>query len=246
MPDENTWGNQCVRASQLRGAERIDARFVDGDERDLFLLAVRLNITHGLPLSRADRRAAAARILRSHPQWSDRAIAEATGLAAKSISAIRRDNFAENTTTLNVRIGRDGKRRPLSSIEGRRSAGELIKARPHTPLRQIAKEAGISLGTAADVRSRVPRGEDPVPQGRTHAPPASAAARRPVSTVTAELPAARAVEPPTQLDVAAMMRILRSDPSLRFSEGGRSLLRWLSGHVIESRESRIARSWSRG
>lgn len=145
-----------------------------------------------------------------------------------------------------MRIGRDGKRRPLSSIEGRRSAGELIKARPHTPLRQIAKEAGISLGTAADVRSRVLRGEDPVPQGRTHAPPASAAARRPVSTVTAELPAARAVEPPTQLDVAAMMRILRSDPSLRFSEGGRSLLRWLSGHVIESRESRIARSWSRG
>ncbi|MFE3390309.1 ParB/RepB/Spo0J family partition protein [Streptomyces anulatus] len=234
-------GMHRVRASQLRGAERIDARFVDGDERDLFLLAVRLNITHGLPLSRADRRAAAARILRSHPQWSDRAIAEATGLAAKSISAIRRDNFAENTTTLNVRIGRDGKRRPLSSIEGRRSAGELIKARPHTPLRQIAKEAGISLGTAADVRSRVLRGEDPVPQGRTHASPASAAARRPVSTVTAELPpapAARAVEPPTQRDVAAMMRILRSDPSLRFSEGGRSLLRWLSGHVIESRESR--------
>lgn len=148
-----------------------------------------------------------------------------------------------------MRIGRDGTRRPLSSIEGRRSAGELIKARPHTPLRQIAKEAGISLGTAADVRSRVLRGEDPVPQGRTHAPPASAAARRTVSTVTAELPAApaaRAVEPPTQRDVAAMMRILRSDPSLRFSEGGRSLLRWLSGHVIESRESRIARSWSRG
>ncbi|MER5310610.1 ParB N-terminal domain-containing protein [Streptomyces sp. NPDC002773] len=234
-------GTHRVRASLLRGAERIDARFVDGDERDLFLLAVRLNITHGLPLSRADRRAAAARILRTHPQWSDRAIAEATGLAAKSISTIRRENVAENTTTLNVRIGRDGKRRPLSSIEGRRSAGELIKAQPHTPLRQIAKEAGISLGTAADVRSRVLRGEDPVPQGRTRAPLA-AAARRPVTTVTAELPAApsaaRAAEPQAQRDVAAMMRILLSDPSLRFNESGRGLLRWLTGHVLEPREAR--------
>ncbi|WP_443052099.1 ParB/RepB/Spo0J family partition protein [Streptomyces sp. NBC_00250] len=232
-------GMHRVRASLLRGAERIDARFVDGDERDLFLLAVRLNITHGLPLSRADRRAAAARILRSHPQWSDRAIAEATGLAAKSISAIRRDSVAADTT-LNVRIGRDGKRRPLSSIEGRKSASELIKARPGTPLRQIAKEAGISLGTAADVRSRVLRGEDPVPQGRTRVSRASAA-RRPVTTVTTELPApaaaTRSVESPAQRDVATMMRILLSDPSLRFNEGGRSLLRWLSGHVLESREA---------
>ncbi|MEU3900065.1 ParB N-terminal domain-containing protein [Streptomyces sp. NPDC045251] len=237
-------GMHRVRASLLRGAKRIDVRFVDGDERDLFLLAVRLNITHGLPLSRADRRAAAARILQSHPQWSDRAIAEATGLAAKSISTIRRDTVAENTTVLNVRIGRDGKRRPLSSTAGRRSAGELIKARPHTPLRQIAKEAGISLGTAADVRSRVLRGEDPVPQARARAPLATAV-RRPVTAVTdvtgeptATPSAARAAEPPAQRDVAVMMRMLLSDPSLRFNESGRSLLRWLSGHVVEPREAR--------
>ncbi|MFG3049539.1 ParB/RepB/Spo0J family partition protein [Kitasatospora sp. NPDC048239] len=227
-------GMHRVHAARLRGAERIDVRFVEGDEKDLFLLAVRLNVTHGLPLSLADRRAAVARILVSHPQWSDRAIAEATGLAAKAVGAMRQEPGAE-VSTLQARIGRDGKRRPLSSAEGRRSAGELVKADPQTPLRRIAREAGISLGTASDVRARVLRGEDPVPQPRLRGVPAAggteAAAVLPQST-----PAAPTVERRSQRDVAMAMRILVADPSLRFTDAGRNLLRWLGGHVIEPDE----------
>lgn len=41
------------------------------------------NTHHGLPLTRADRKAAAQRILDIHPHWSDRAIAKVTGLSPK-------------------------------------------------------------------------------------------------------------------------------------------------------------------
>jgi ParB-like chromosome segregation protein Spo0J len=62
-------GMHRVRAARLRGASHIDAILFDGTEHDAFLLAVQLNAVHGLPLSRADRVAAAVRIMSSCPQW---------------------------------------------------------------------------------------------------------------------------------------------------------------------------------
>ncbi|MFE0332599.1 ParB/RepB/Spo0J family partition protein [Streptomyces sp. NPDC058955] len=221
-------GTHRVRAAVRRGDDRIDARFVDGDEDEAFLLAVRLNIAHGLPLTLADRRAAAARILRSRPQWSDRAIGETTGLAAKAVAALRTESAA-GEPGLPSRIGRDGRRRPLSTAEGRRSAGELVKANPHAPLRQIAREAGISLGTASDVRARVLRGEDPVLPQR---PRGGASAGSEVATVVRHTARPGVAAVPQRRDAQAILRILMADPSLRFSENGRQVLRWLGGHTL--------------
>jgi hypothetical protein len=50
-------------AARLRGADKIKARFFDGDEASAFVLAVRLNFTHRLPLALTDRKAAADRII---------------------------------------------------------------------------------------------------------------------------------------------------------------------------------------
>jgi hypothetical protein len=55
-------------------------------------------------------------------------------------------------------MGSDGRLRPLTSLDGRRRASEPIVARPEAPLREIAAEAGISVGTAHDVRQRMQRG----------------------------------------------------------------------------------------
>ncbi|MFJ9517214.1 ParB/RepB/Spo0J family partition protein [Kitasatospora sp. NPDC101801] len=228
-------GMHRVHAAVQRGADRIDIRYVDGDESELFLLAVQLNTAHGLPLSLADRRAATARILRSHPQWSDRAIAGTTGLAAKAVAALRAETTGE-VPGVHSRIGRDGRRRPLSTAEGRRSAGELVRANPQAPLRQIAREAGISLGTASDVRARVLRGEDPVPPQRPRSVPEQ---RGPEDTANVVRHGSRygaPAAPPVQRDVAAILRILMADPSLRFTESGRQVLRWLGGHAIEPEE----------
>src|SRR5262245_17675514 len=61
-------GMHRLRAAVLRGREHIDVEFFEGDEEDAFVLAVKLNARHGLPLSPADRAAAVVRIINSHRQ----------------------------------------------------------------------------------------------------------------------------------------------------------------------------------
>ena len=61
----------------------LDPLLFDGDDQNSFVLAVKVNIAHGLPLSFADGEAAAARILAFCPQWPDRVVAVGTGLAGR-------------------------------------------------------------------------------------------------------------------------------------------------------------------
>ncbi|WP_079151446.1 ParB/RepB/Spo0J family partition protein [Streptomyces sparsogenes] len=215
-------GMHRLRATELRGGTEIDVRFFEGEEKDAFVLAVESNITHGLPLSLDDRKEAAARILLSHPMWSDRAIGATTGLSAKTVGAIR-GRSTEGLPQSNVRIGRDGRTRPLDPTEGRRLAGRLMQQNPSAPLRQIAAEAGVSLSTVSDVRKRLQRGESPVPErGRSRAQP---------DTVTERTPRPHQQQDDTEADRpshALMLRHLSRDPSVRLTEDGRALLRWLT------------------
>jgi ParB-like chromosome segregation protein Spo0J len=212
-------GMHRLTAAEMRGQENISVLFFDGDQDEAFLLAVESNVRHGLPLTIAERRAAASRILRSHPERSDRSIAAIAGIAAKTVAGIR--NATDDAPQVNARIGRDGRIRPLNPVEGRRLAGELFVDQPDASLRKIAREAGISVGTARDVRERIRRGDDPTlppkqPQafgidGAATARPAPPRPRRPVDIV----------------DIESTLEHLYRDPSLRYSNTGRSLLRWL-------------------
>ncbi len=76
-------GMHRLSAARLAGAGTIRAEFIDTDERTAFLLAVRANTRRGLPLSLADREAAAERILSWYPYWSDRSIAAIAGRLVK-------------------------------------------------------------------------------------------------------------------------------------------------------------------
>lgn len=199
-------GAHRLMAAVLRGRTTIEVEFYDGSPQDAFLRAVEANVTHGFPLSQADRRAAAARITKSHPYMSDRAIAQVVGLAAKTIAGIRHDLDDESVTVLTRRIGRDGRTRPLSSVEGRRRAAQLMAERPQASLREVARTAGVSPATASDVRKRLQRGEEPVPPSADR------------SSVRA------AAEQP---DPASVLEKLLRDPSLRHNEQGRRLLHML-------------------
>ncbi|WP_246018926.1 ParB/RepB/Spo0J family partition protein [Saccharothrix australiensis] len=210
-------GMHRVRAALLRGDGEVAARFYDGDEESAFVRAVKANVTHGLPLSQADREAAARRIIGSHPEWSDRSIAAATGMAAETVAALRRRSGDRAAQPI-ARIGRDGRVRPLSSAEGRRKAGELFADRPGATLREVARAAGISVGTARDVRDRVRRGEDPLPD-RVREREAGA------PTPPTALCAAPALP---DGDFARLLDNLRRDPTLRLTESGRALLRLLT------------------
>ncbi|MET9255112.1 ParB/RepB/Spo0J family partition protein [Streptomyces sp. NPDC003717] len=242
-------GMHRLRAAKLRGARRIRARFFEGDEADAFVLAVRTNVSHGLPLSLSDRRAAAARIVATHPRWSDRRIAAATGLAARTVASLRREAGLAGAADGARRIGQDGRERPVSSAEGRRIAGELIAGDPGLSLRAVAREAGISPETVRDVRSRVRRGEDP-------APPRGAVGRADGAAEPAEAGAGRdghadrsggvrrvPVAPRRGAHRRGLLRRLRNDPALRLSEPGRVLLRLLDAQAIgEDGWRRIAAS----
>lgn len=213
-------GMHRLEAAIMRGDRKIAVRYFEGGEDDAFVLAVRANTTHGLPLSLADREAAAVRIATSRPYWSDRIIASIAGLAAATVGALRRRSDVDVPVT-SERIGKDGKVRPLSSVEGRRVAGELIAKSPDKSLRQVAKAAGISLGTARDVRERVRRGADPVPDG----------IRQQIDRPDEAGPA-RQGQHSAHKDARIALRILQKDPSLRFTEAGRSLLRCLTLNTL--------------
>ncbi|WP_051177897.1 ParB/RepB/Spo0J family partition protein [Nocardia concava] len=83
-------GAHRVRAAQSAGAQWIDAVYFDGDDAEVLLLAVRLNSGHGLPLSAADRRAAAEQAMSFFPEWSNRTLAEAVGLSERAIAGVRK------------------------------------------------------------------------------------------------------------------------------------------------------------
>lgn len=232
-------GMHRLRAAMLRGDETISVRFFDGDEREAFVVAVKENITHGLPLSADDRAAAAVRIVRTYPHWSDRMIAKVAGLSARTVSGIRRTALPEDASP-KARLGNDGRVRPLDSSTGRIRAAELLTKEPRASLRKVAEQAGISPGTVRDVRNRLERGEGPLPGLRrsVDARPASASRERPV-TADIPLPDTAPESPPRR---RSSLKTLIRDPSLRSREHGRLLLRMLSvnAQLTSIREQLVA------
>ncbi|WP_436757350.1 ParB N-terminal domain-containing protein [Streptosporangium sp. V21-05] len=228
-------GMHRLRVAMLRGDKNIRVRFFDGDESDAFVIAVRENIAHGLPLSAADRSAAADRIVRSHPHWSDRMVGKVAGLSARTVSNIRRSAFSGSAQPAS-RLGKDGRVRPLDSSAGRIRAAELMAKEPHASLRRIAKQAGISPGTVRDVRDRLKRGEGPLPNSSRSADARPDATPRkqpaPSGVPLPPLPeiasGARPPGPGRDRRRASPLHILVKDPALRSGERGRLLLRVLS------------------
>ncbi|WP_345961672.1 ParB N-terminal domain-containing protein [Streptomyces sp. BRB040] len=260
-------GAHRLRAAVERGDEVVQVRFFEGSARDAFLVAVRENTAHGLPLSMRDRLAAARRILSTHPHWSDRAIAELAGLSPKTMGELRRAAPDEGVQPT-VRMGRDGRIRPVDGSAGRLRAARLVTEEPEASLRDVARRAGISPGTVRDVRARLSRGEDPVPGSARRdlavsesatVPPAApgsagSSGSRPLATGTGPVApgrsarraaalthqryvvvgkAAQTVANPT--DAAELLAVLGKDPSLRYAEQGRLMLRLLSPGALPAR-----------
>jgi hypothetical protein len=96
-----------------------------------------------------------------------------------------------------------------------------MQQRPDVSLRAVARAAGISPTTARDVRERLRRGDDPVPEGAQKVPDGRPG---PVGVNPGARPVARSA--------AMALQNLKADPSLRFTESGRALLRWLFRHAV--------------
>lgn len=212
-------GMHRLRAAQVRGDRRVRVRYVESDPEVAFLLAVMANVKHGLPLTLSDRKSAARRIAGSRPAWSDRLIAGIVGLSPKTVGAIRSCDRSPAT----ARIGKDGRVRPLDAAAGRDVAREIIAARPDASLREMARMANVSPSTVRDVRSRMSRGDDPLPPRVRKVRSSSSGAQR-----NGEQPPRGAAE----CDVVAKLNSLKRDPALRLTDDGRVVLRWLDRHTV--------------
>lgn len=220
-------GTHRLMAAAVNHRPTIDVIFFDGDPADVFLRAVEANVAHGFPLSLNDRRSAARRIISSHRHLSDRAIAQVTGLSAKTIAMLRHQSEDDASRTAS-RIGRDGRARPMNGMERRARVAELMTERPHASLRELARIAGVSPATASDVRKRLLRGEAPVRSTGTSGSNGSGA-----NGSTREQLAALLAEP---ANPAPVLEKLVRDPSLRHTENGRQLLRLMQTFAMGVKE----------
>jgi hypothetical protein len=234
-------GMHRLEAAKLRGERSIGARLVDCTDEQALFLAIKSNTLHGLPLSRADRISGAKRILASHPDWSDRAVASVAGISAKTI-AVLRNRSSDVVRSFDKRLGRDGKRRPVTGIEGRKRVAEYINAHPDASLRQVARETDVSLGTVHNVLELIRRGTDPVTPQR-EAPPVQAAAHLQVApvpdrTAPTDIASTRNARNAQRLTWSEVQSKIVNDPSLRYTDGGRAFLRWMAMHAAHAEQWR--------
>ncbi|MFI7020075.1 ParB N-terminal domain-containing protein [Streptomyces sp. NPDC050164] len=215
-------GMHRLRAAEMRGNCEIQVQFLDVDDEHAYLQGVAANVTHGLPLSLSDRKAAALRIMRMRPEWSDRAIGRACGISGKTVGSLR-DREKGDAEPAARRIGRDGRSRPVDNAAGRRIAQELLAARPDSSLRKIAQEACVSPGTVRRVRDAM------VERESAGAGPADADIH-PRTTMVRRVPSPagrRSAPLLSEVNANAILENLRQDPSLRYRAEGRRLLRLL-------------------
>ncbi|HET6954781.1 MAG TPA: ParB/RepB/Spo0J family partition protein [Acidimicrobiales bacterium] len=159
-------GAHRVEAARRLGLGRLRAELFDGGPEAAFVEFVRRNVAQGLVLGLEERRRAALRVLGSHPQWSDRRVAELCGLSPKTVGRLRgavRACPAEDDPQSDggLREGRDRRMRPVRRGSVRARVVEALRAQPDASLRAIAAVAGASPETVRLVRMNL--AEAPAP-----------------------------------------------------------------------------------
>lgn len=92
------------------GRRTIPAEIVAGTFEDALDFVSSVNLFHGLPLTRAERRRAVDVKLRLHHDWSDRRMAEELGVSRELVAKTRRSLIEGNQIPNNPgRVGADGK-----------------------------------------------------------------------------------------------------------------------------------------
>jgi ParB-like chromosome segregation protein Spo0J len=97
-------------AAVMLGKRSIKAEVVDGSMTDALDFVASVNLFHGLPLTRAERRRAVEIKLKLHHDWSDRRMAEELAVSRELVAKIRRQLIeSRQIPNLPGRVGADGK-----------------------------------------------------------------------------------------------------------------------------------------
>ncbi len=133
-------GAHRVAAARRLGMARLEVELFAGGPEEAFVEFLRRNVTHGLMLSVTERKGAASRVLREHPVWSDRRIAELCALSPKTVSRLRAEGrpTEEGRQSDDRRLGRDGRLRPARQGSARTRVLEALQIEPDASLRTVA------------------------------------------------------------------------------------------------------------
>ncbi|WP_232832241.1 ParB/RepB/Spo0J family partition protein [Nocardiopsis sp. FIRDI 009] len=243
-------GMHRLQAARSSDRSTIEVIYFDGPDPDCFIAAVEANIRHGLPLTLTDRKESAKKILATHPEWSDRAIAAKVGLSGKTVGALRRSSVDPAVRSA-VRVGLDGRVRSVNPDEGRQRVADLLARSPDASLREIARLARVSVETVRDVRDQLNSAD--APPSREETPSlgedgdavgeARVTTDHPASTGLDEQVEARSrgtKQRSTEarpIDLGVVLDSLRKDPTLRYNDEGRTMIRWLEARVIRHDEA---------
>ena len=130
-------GMHRLAAAQLLGRTSVPAKIVETDANAAFVLAIRSNAAHGLPLKTKEKKAAARGMLARFPERSDRWVAEDVGLSHPTVMSLRGELEAGGKIYhLGYALGQDGKRYPCECSRcrpGRVGAARSIGFSPHRP-----------------------------------------------------------------------------------------------------------------
>jgi hypothetical protein len=118
---DNRWlladGFHRHAAAVKLGRRTMPAEVRHGLFADALDFVASVNLFHGLPLTRAERRRATEIKLRLHPEWSDRRLAEELAVGRELIAKIRRQLVdSGQVPASNTRIGADGKTYPSAGM----------------------------------------------------------------------------------------------------------------------------------
>jgi ParB-like chromosome segregation protein Spo0J len=214
-------GQHRIAAAARLGLTTLPAVLFDGTADDAYVEFVRCNVGHGLPLSLDERRAAVSRILRTHPERSDRSIAELCGVSPKTVARVRDEREASaasrrRPTPITGRVGRDGRVRPVDPEAVRTRIAEELARRPEASLRAIAQVVGASPETVRSVKNKLRSGHS-VATRPVHADPA------PEATILGLLSRKQRCARPWQ-----------DDRALADRDGGAQFVQWFDATAVES------------
>jgi SRSO17 transposase len=154
-------GAHRLQAAELRGDDAVEVIFFD-DEPGF----VAPGGGPGGPPSFDDRAATATRLLSSHPDWPDRAVATVSGLAPRTVRALRKSPASGDGVLIPFR--------PHPPVPAAQPP-EVPAPRPSIPVHQVAKEFELEPHTVVEVLSRLRRGrQQDRPSGPLAPVPASA------------------------------------------------------------------------
>jgi hypothetical protein len=153
-------------AAVMLNRRTIPAEIRIGTFEDALDFVSSVNLFHGLPLTRAERRRAVEVKLRIHPDWSDRRLAEGMAVGRELIAKVRRQLVEAGQVPGDVgRIGSDGK----TYSAGREAKAPKAKpAPPEEPRERPGRPAFEEPAAPAPVPTRAEVGDKkvaPTPPG---------------------------------------------------------------------------------